>query len=377
MTMQSSYWETHRELFTTDLLVVGSGFTGLCAGRFARDTSQSMRIAVVDQQRYGQSLASTRNAGFACFGSPTEILYDINHEGAEQAFSRVQRRYEGIQMWLDMFPGQDFEYSADGGLEVFQEDERHIYENALDHLSLLNQEFRRHINRQEVFSEGKGISQALPLAINIAGEAGLHPGKLHSCLMENVRNEGIQIISGISIPPPSEWIKEKGLWHIPTASGLILAEYVLLSNNAGLSELDDDTVPGRGQVILTEPFNHGLPSGTYHAREGYMYFRTLGKRILLGGGRDAFREQEESLIPLGTEDVKQYLQNYLTTHICPGQVVSLDQHWAGVMAFSKRHGKSLLVKNIDEKVLTVGRMGGMGVAIAPKAAQDAIHQLLS
>ena len=64
-----------------------------------------------------------------------------------------------------------------------------------------------------------------------------------------------------------------------------------------------------------------------------MYFRTLGKRILLGGGRDAFREQEESLIPLGTEDVKQYLQNYLTTHVCPGQVVSLDQHWAGLWHF--------------------------------------------
>ena len=75
--------------------------------------------------------------------------------------------------------------------------------------------------------------------------------------------------------------------------------------------------------------------------------------------------------------MRHYLENYLVTHICPGQVVSIDQHWAGVMAFSKRHGKSLLVKHIDEKVLTVGRMGGMGVAIAPKAAQESIHQLLS
>ena len=165
-------------------LVVCSGFTGLCAGRFARDTSQSMRIAVVDQQRYGQSLASTRNAGFACFGSPTEILYDINHEGAEQAFSRVQRRYEGIQMWLDMFPGHDFEYSADGGLEVFQADERHIYENALDHLSLLNQEFDVILIIKRFF-QGKGISQVFAFGYKYSRRGGLHPGKLHSCLMKS------------------------------------------------------------------------------------------------------------------------------------------------------------------------------------------------
>ena len=63
----------------------------------------------------------------------------------------------------------------------------------------------------------------------------------------------------------------KDVWHIPTTSGWILSEFVLLANNAGLSQLSENTVPGRGQVILTEPFDHGLPSGTYHAREGYVF----------------------------------------------------------------------------------------------------------
>ena len=47
------------------------------------------------------------------------------------------------------------------------------------------------------------------------------------------------------------------------------------------------------------------------------------------------------------------------------------------MAFTKNQRKELLSKFLEDKVLTVGRMGGMGVAIAPSAAQDAVHQLLS
>ena len=81
----------------------GGGFTGLSAAHFAYIKNPSLRIAVVDQQSYGQSMASTRNAGFACFGSPTEILTDIENEGIEQALARVKLRYEGIQLWLEMF----------------------------------------------------------------------------------------------------------------------------------------------------------------------------------------------------------------------------------------------------------------------------------
>ena len=374
--MQSSYWETNRVLSTVDLLIVGGGFTGLSAAHFAHTNNPSLRIAVVDQQSYGQSMASTRNAGFACFGSPTEILSDIQNEGIEQALARVKLRYEGIQLWLEMFSASDFDYAPDGGLEVFHSTENSIYEETLGKLPLLNSELERHIGRKEVFSPSHGINDSLCYGIGIAGEAGLHPGKLHACLLMSLQSKPIAFLNGIAIPPFKHWIKMKDVWHIPTTSGWIISEFVLLANNAGLSQLSENTVPGRGQVILTEPFDHGLPSGTYHAREGYMYFRTLGDRILLGGGRDAFRQQEETLNTTGTMEVKHYLEDYLTTHICPGKQVSVAEHWAGVMAFTKNQRKDLLSKFLENKVLTVGRMGGMGVAIAPRAAQDAVHQLL-
>lgn len=375
--MQSSYWETNRVLSTTDLLIVGGGFAGLSSAHFAGIKNPSLRITVVDQQSYGQTMASTRNAGFACFGSPTEILADIESEGIEQALARVKMRYEGIQLWLEMFSAKDFDYAPDGGLEVFHSTESSIYEKTLDKLSLLNSELERHIGCKEVFSPSHGINDSLCYGIGIAGEAGLHPGKLQSCLLKSLQNKSTHFINGISIPPLEHWIKKRGVWHIPTSSGWIVSEYVLLANNAGLSTLSQNTVPGRGQVILTEPFDHGLPAGTYHAREGYMYFRTLGDRILLGGGRDAFRQQEETLKPSGTKEVKLYLEDYLTTHICIDQQVSIAEHWAGIMAFTKNQRKELLRKYLEDKVLTVGRMGGMGVAIAPRAAQDAVHQLLS
>ena len=44
-------------LSTSDLLVVGGGFTGLCSAHFASLKDSSLRVTVVDQHPSGQSMA--------------------------------------------------------------------------------------------------------------------------------------------------------------------------------------------------------------------------------------------------------------------------------------------------------------------------------
>jgi glycine/D-amino acid oxidase-like deaminating enzyme len=53
-------------------------------------------------------------------------------------------------------------------------------------------------------------------------------------------------------------------------------------------------VPGRGQIVVTKPIQSLDYQGTFHFNDGYYYFRTIGKRILFGGGRNEDIEGENT-----------------------------------------------------------------------------------
>ena len=89
-----SHWETNRELFKGDILIIGGGLVGQSIGiaiqKQKKELKQKpLKICIVEKLPMGQSGASTRNAGFACFGSPTEILDDLSREEENQTVNRI------------------------------------------------------------------------------------------------------------------------------------------------------------------------------------------------------------------------------------------------------------------------------------------------
>ncbi|MBP9083411.1 MAG: FAD-binding oxidoreductase, partial [Bacteroidia bacterium] len=66
-----SYWDYDQLFKNIDVCIIGSGIVGLNAALSLKSASPALQITVVDSGflPYG---ASTRNAGFACFGSMTE-----------------------------------------------------------------------------------------------------------------------------------------------------------------------------------------------------------------------------------------------------------------------------------------------------------------
>ncbi|MEK9830491.1 MAG: FAD-dependent oxidoreductase, partial [Schleiferiaceae bacterium] len=115
----ASYWETHRTLGTFDVVVVGGGMVGLWTAFHLQQASPALRVAVVDQLPSGQTGASTRNAGFACFGSPTELLDDLRHESPKDLLTRLTWRYEGLQAWRAQFNEADLGWQPGRGYEIF------------------------------------------------------------------------------------------------------------------------------------------------------------------------------------------------------------------------------------------------------------------
>jgi len=73
--MQLSYWEIKNWFTNVDFTIVGSGIVGLHAALALRDRFPSAKILVLEKGILPQG-ASTKNAGFACFGSISEIIDD-------------------------------------------------------------------------------------------------------------------------------------------------------------------------------------------------------------------------------------------------------------------------------------------------------------
>ena len=123
----------------------------------------------------------------------------------------------------------------------------------------------------------------------------------------------------------------------------------------------------RGQILLTEPLENLQLKGTFHYDEGYIYFRNLGNRILLGGARNQDFETEETTALETTEFLQNYLENFLKEVILPNQEFEISQRWSGIMAMGKE--KSPIVKQISNRQIVAVRLSGMGVALAPKIGE--------
>jgi len=100
--------------------------------------------------------------------------------------------------------------------------------------------------------------------------------------------------------------------------------------------------------------------GTFHFDEGFFYFRNVGDRVLLGGGRNHFIQQEKTLRFGFLPEIQELLTDFLHETILPGNPVKIDSFWSGIMAFGPER-KPILEKQGN---IVIGvRMGGMGVAL--------------
>jgi glycine/D-amino acid oxidase-like deaminating enzyme len=122
-----------------------------------------------------------------------------------------------------------------------------------------------------------------------------------------------------------------------------------------------DVNPARAQVIVTTPINDLKIKGTFHFDDGYYYFRNIGNRVLLGGGRNLNLEGENTTDLQTTQQIIEALKTQLSSFILPQQPIDIEYEWAGIMGVGL--AKRPIIESIDPKIAVGVRMGGMGVAI--------------
>lgn len=378
MSAALSIWEKESFYATQDILIVGGGLMGLWSALELKKADPSLRITILE--RYTTPLgASTRNAGFACFGSPTELLHDASLNGTDSMLNLVEMRYKGIEKIRHEFTDTQIDFEACGGYECINRNYSG-WKDLDDKIALLNKQLQSITGSNNIFARCDSRITSLGLQhfdalIENKTEAALHSGKLVQHLVQKAWNAGIYILNGIQV---IHW--ESGLVIARNTQGqerTIKAERLLFCTNGFTNKLLPDIVvtPARGQVIVTAPIPQLPMKGTFHFDEGFYYWRHLGNRILIGGARNKDFAAENTCDMDGSDTIHDALVDFLHTHLHPSIPVQVEHHWSGIMGFTD--DKQPLLKETAPGVFAAIACNGMGVALTPVIAERVAKMVLS
>lgn len=372
-----SIWEKESFYDPQDIIIVGAGLMGLWTAWELKKRKQSLRITIVESSITPLG-ASTRNAGFACFGSPTELLHDAAAIGTDAMLQVAEMRYKGIEKIKAHFREEQIGFDYCGGYECINRNYTG-WDNIDENIGWLNKALQNITGNPDIFNRadaklpGLGLQNFDGLIENIS-EAALHSGKLVAFLTQMVQSTGVRILYGTEI---THWEKSSSKILVYTHQQINLSTTQLLfCTNAFTNILLPGlpVTPARGQIIVTSPISNLAMKGTFHFDEGFYYWRNLGQRILIGGGRNSAFTEEQTTDLSGSEKIKKALTTFLEEHLQSGYQYIIDYHWSGIMGFT--NDKKPFVGEVQEGVFASIACNGIGVALIPIIAEQASELLL-
>jgi glycine/D-amino acid oxidase-like deaminating enzyme len=360
-----SVWERESFFAPADIVIAGSGFVGLWSAYYLKKSAPHLSITIIERGIIPTG-ASTRNAGFACFGSLTELMADAQKMGEDAMLELVEMRYKGLKRITKLFHDKDTGFERHGGYELIT-DERDVNE-LRSNIDWLNRKLKKIVKQQKVFQlqndkiEEFGFAGVQHLIANKA-EAQLHSGKLCQALLKLVQSMGVTVLNNITI---KSFEKMNGHLVLHTDQPFTFTtSQLLVCTNAFARQLlpQLDIEPARGQILVTSPIEQLPFKGTFHYEEGFYYFRDLGDRVLLGGARNKAFEAEQTDEMTITDTIQKELERFLGEVILPGRTWHIEHRWSGIMGMGG--DKQPIIRPINDHVFCAVRMSGMGVALAP------------
>ncbi|MDU8884735.1 FAD-dependent oxidoreductase [Yeosuana sp. MJ-SS3] len=358
--MNLSYWEIKSWLTNVDFTIVGSGIVGLNCAIQLKNKFPKANILVLEKGVLPQG-ASTKNAGFACFGSLSEIIEDLKLHTEEEVLELINKRIKGLILLRRTLGDKIIDYKQFGGFELFPINDNQLFETCFSKRELVNQLLKPVLGK-DVFTlkaNSFGFKNIKEQYIYNEFEGQLDTGKMMDALLHQTTSKGVKILNNISVEGFSE---HNNSVKVRTDKFELSTSNLIIATNGFASKLiNEDVKPARAQVLITKPIENLHIKGTFHLDKGYYYFRNINNRILFGGGRNLDFKREETMTFGETELVQNKLEHFLKTVILPETPFEIDMRWSGIMGVGNQ--KKLLVKQISNRVFCGVRLGGMGVAI--------------
>ncbi|PVW15204.1 NAD(P)/FAD-dependent oxidoreductase [Marixanthomonas spongiae] len=359
--MTLSYWEHKMWLQNIDYAIVGSGLVGLNCALALKEKHPTANITVFEKGML-PSGASTKNAGFACFGSLSEILDDLSTHSEEEVINLVKERVQGLQLLRKNIGDKQLDLKHCGGYELFTEEDGELFKQCKLQLHTINRLLIPIFN-DDVFSITENAFQfkkIQPQLVFNKFEGQIDTGKMMHALLQKVYKAGITVLNCAEVTSLSQ-DNESVSFQLNNSIN-VSAKKVCIANNGFAKQLLDEAVqPARAQVLITNPIENLHIKGTFHLDKGYYYFRNINDRILFGGGRNLNFKGEETTEMITTNQIQNKLEELLNTTILPKTTFEIDRRWSGIMGVGKQ--KKPIVKEISPNIFCAVRLGGMGVAI--------------
>ena len=358
--MQLSYWEIKNWFTNVDYTIVGSGIVGLHCALHLRERYPNSKILVLEKGILPQG-ASTKNAGFACFGSLSEIIDDLKNHSEEEVIQLVQKRWNGLQLLRKRLGDSVIDFKPYGGYELFLKEDEDTYNECLAKLSFINALLKPFF-KSDVFSKEVdrfGFGNSNDYTIFNPYEAQIDTGNMMQALLKEAVSNHILILNQATV---TSFTQKSDSVDVVVNDFSFCTKKLLFATNGFAQKLTNNALkPARAQVLITKPISNLDLKGTFHLDKGYYYFRNFENRILLGGGRNLDFDGETTTDLSQTEKIQNKLEELLKNVILPNQAFEIEHRWSGIMGIGA--SKTPIVSQLSENVYCGVRLGGMGVAI--------------
>jgi len=370
--MNYSFWEKQKIEQAADVTIIGAGIVGLSTALSIREHHPQTSIKILERAPHPNG-ASTKNAGFSCFGSISELVEDIQIIGEEACMEVVRMRWDGLQRLRQRVGDASLSYEQVGGTELFGSDDTDSRDACLEALRDCNALIESYTGLKNCYKirENQALSGFDSKSIYNQYEGLLHPVHMMQSLFRQAIADDIGIFYGIEIGSI-----DSSAHIVKTTDGLHIAYKTLILCTNGFTQRlwpDFAVVPARNQVLITEPLPHNPLASGYHVDKGYIYFREYEGRILLGGGRNTDLVGEQTDTFGNTDAISNYLDTILET-IYPGASKKVAWRWSGILGVGAT--KQPIIQWVDTDILAGVRLGGMGVAIGSWLGEQLAIELL-
>lgn len=365
--MNFSFWETDSWFSNIDYCIVGSGITGLNCALKLKESEPEAKVLILEKGMLPEG-ASTKNAGFACFGSISEILDDLKTHSRQEVVQLCEKRKKGLELLRNNLGDDIIDYQEKGGYELFTEADKELYEECLRRIPEINN-LLKEVFQGEVFEMAEnrfGFKKIQPKLIFNKFEGQIDTGKMMSALVKKAVEKDIRILNGVEVRSFEQ--STNGI-SVETPGFDLEVKKLIIATNGFASRLGIDEVkPARAQVLVTKPIKNIPFKGTFHLDKGYYYFRNIGDRVLFGGGRNLDFKTEETDKTGLTNLIQDKLKELLQTCILPETEFEIQQSWSGIMGVGAQ--KKPIVKELSKNIYCGVRLGGMGIAIGSLVGKE-------
>ena len=145
-----SVWESESFFSPRDIIILGSGFTGLWSAHYLKKRYPDKKILILERGLI-PSGASSRNAGFACFGSFTELLSDQEKQGEAAMLDLVEKRFKGLEKISKRFSASQIDFENLGGYELVSTEQFPDLDLLRTKIDQLNGQLKNITGKQKTF----------------------------------------------------------------------------------------------------------------------------------------------------------------------------------------------------------------------------------